>query len=66
MAADKGVDATGAVHQALLIVAGAMLQTLIALIAWPLRSKTPQRGATTHAFTQLAAYARRPDTDLLE
>lgn len=66
VAADKGVDASGAVHQAALIAAGAVVQTLVALIAWPLRSSAPQRRATARAVSALAAYARRPEHDLLE
>lgn len=66
VAADKNVDVAGAVNQAVLIAAGALLQTLVALIAWPLRSRAPQRRATAQAFAALAAYAQRPDRNLLE
>ncbi len=46
--------------QAGLIMAGALLQTVLAIAAWPVRRLGPQRDALAAALSALAAYTRAP------
>lgn len=58
-----GADATGAVQPiaaVALIVSGGLLQTALAVMAWPLNRYRPQRMALANAFAGLADAARNP------
>jgi uncharacterized membrane protein YccC len=57
---DLGLHGAGTVHTTLLIAAGALLQTLIAVVAWPLRPLGPERATVADAYEALAAYAAAP------
>ena len=52
--------ATQALPAALLIVAGGLLQTVLAIAAWPLQRYRPERMAMARALHDLAAVAREP------
>jgi uncharacterized membrane protein YccC len=40
-----------------MILAGAFVQTVLVVLAWPIRSYGPERGAVAAAYRELAAYA---------
>jgi hypothetical protein len=60
LGADLGLHGGAAPHEALLILGGGLLQTGIALLAWPLRPDAAERRAVAAAYLALAAYARDP------
>jgi uncharacterized membrane protein YccC len=49
-----------ALPQAALVLAGGVFQTVLSVLAWPLRQFGPERAALAPVFRQLAAYVRRP------
>jgi uncharacterized membrane protein YccC len=49
-----------AVHVGLLVLAGGLVQTLLAVAAWPLRRHQPERRALAALYRSLAALARSP------
>jgi uncharacterized membrane protein YccC len=52
---------SAAVHVGLLVLAGGIGQTLLAIAAWPLRRHRPERLALAGLFRELAAAARLPN-----
>ena len=67
LAGDLNVHGGEAVlHEAWLITAGGLGQTVVALAAWPLRPFATERRAVADAYHALAGYARAPDTPTLQ
>ena len=67
LAGDLNVHGGEAVlHEAWLITAGGLGQTVVALAAWPLRPFATERRAVADAYHALAGYARTPDTPTLQ
>ena len=66
LAGDLDLHGAAVLHEAWLITAGGLTQTVIAIAAWPLRPFGAERRAVTDAYRALAAYARAPDTAALQ
>ncbi len=66
LTSDLGLHGAWTLDTTALIAAGALLQTLIAIAAWPLRGLAPERQAVADAYDALAAYALTPDPIGLE
>ena len=62
LAGDLNLHGMAVLHEAGLIAAGGLVQTVIAVAAWPLRPFTAERRAVADAYRALAACARAPDT----
>jgi uncharacterized membrane protein YccC len=65
LAADLHVHGVAAIDTAALIAGGGLLQTLVALVAWPLRPRGPEHHAVAAAYRALACAARTPSTEHL-
>ena len=61
LTSDLALHGAGTLHTTLLIAAGALLQTIVAIAAWPLRPLAPERQAVGDAYDALAGYAAAPD-----
>lgn len=57
---DNPDDFSGAASAALLIFAGGVIETLLALAAWPLQRYRPERTALARVCRELAAITHRP------
>ena len=53
-------------HEAWLITAGGLLQTVVAIATWPLQPFAAESHAVADAYRALAAYARAPGTAALQ
>jgi uncharacterized membrane protein YccC len=62
-AGDLNLHGQAVLHEAWLITAGGLVQTVVAITAWPLRPYASERRALAGAYRTLAAYARNPDLD---
>jgi hypothetical protein len=62
LAGDLHLHGDAVVREAWLITAGGLVQTLVAIVAWPLRPFAAERQAIADAYRALAAYARAPAT----
>jgi uncharacterized membrane protein YccC len=58
---DLNLHGEAVLHEAWLITAGGLVQTVIAIAAWPLRPFAAERRAVADAYRALAACARAPD-----
>jgi uncharacterized membrane protein YccC len=63
LAADLHVHGVAAIDTAALIAAGGLLQTVVAVAAWPLRPRGPEQHAVSAAYRALAAVARTPTSE---
>jgi uncharacterized membrane protein YccC len=63
LAVDLHVHGVAAIDTAGLMAAGALLQALVALVAWPLRPRGPEQHALARAYRALAVAARAPTPD---
>lgn len=59
---DLHLHGMAVLHEAWLITAGGLVQTVIAIAAWPLRPFAAERRAVADAYRALAACARAPGT----
>ena len=66
LAGDLNLHGAAVLHEAWLITAGGLTQTVIAVAVWPLRPFGAERRAVADAYRALAAYARAPDTAALQ
>jgi uncharacterized membrane protein YccC len=66
LAGDLNLHGEAVLHEAWLITAGGLVQTGVAIAAWPLRPFAAERRAVGDAFRSLAAYARVPTTAVLQ
>ena len=66
LAGDLHLHGQAVVREAWLITAGGLIQTLVAIVAWPLRPFAAERQAIGNAYRALAAYARAPATATLQ
>jgi uncharacterized membrane protein YccC len=66
LAGDLNLHGKAVLHEAGLIAAGGLVQTVIAVAAWPLRPFAAERRAVADAYRALAAYARAPGTAALQ
>ncbi len=66
LAGDLNLRGQAVLHEAWLITAGGLVQTMVALAAWPLRPFAAERRAVGDAYRALAAYARAPTTAALQ
>ena len=66
LAGDLNLRGQAVLHDAWLITAGGLVQTMVALAAWPLRPFAAERRAVGDAYRALAAYARAPTTAALQ
>ncbi len=66
LAGDLNLRGQAVLHEAWLIAAGGLVQTMVALAAWPLRPFAAERHAVGDAYRALAAYARAPTTAALQ
>ena len=62
LAGDLNLHGEAVVREACLITAGGLVQTLVAIAAWPIRPFAAERRAVAHAYRALARCARAPDT----
>jgi uncharacterized membrane protein YccC len=62
LAGDLNLHGKAVLHEAWLITAGGLVQTAIAIAAWPLRPFAAERRAVADAYRTLAACARAPGT----
>jgi len=62
LAGDLNLHGKAVLHEAWLITAGGLVQTVIAIAAWPLRPFAAERRAVADAYRALAACARAPGT----
>ncbi len=62
LAGDLHLHGKAVLHEAWLITAGGLVQTVIACAAWPLRPFAAERRAVAEAYRALAACARAPGT----
>lgn len=58
IAGDFALSAREAVTRALLVLAGGLVQTVLVVAVWPLRSYAAERRALALVFAELASYAR--------
>jgi uncharacterized membrane protein YccC len=65
LASDLHIHGVAPVHAAALMSAGGLLQTLVALVSWPLRPRGPEQHAITAAYRALAVAARAPTSEHL-
>ncbi len=66
LAGDLHLHGGAVVREAWLITAGGLVQTVVAIVAWPLRPLAAERQAIADAYRALAAYARAPATATLQ
>ena len=66
LAGNLNLHGEAVLHEAWLMTAGGLVQTAVALAAWPLRPVAAERHAVADAFRTLASYARRPETATLQ
>ena len=66
LAGDLNLHGAAVLHEAWLITAGGLVQTVVAIAAWPLRPFGAERRAVADAYRALAAYARAPTTAALQ
>ena len=66
LAGDLHLHGDAVLREAWLITAGGLVQTLVAIVAWPLRPFAAERQAIADAYRALAAYARAPATATLQ
>ena len=66
LAEDLNVHGAAAVDTAALMGAGGLLQTLVAVVAWPLRPRGPEHHAVAAAYRALATAARSPTPEALD
>ncbi|MGO9976596.1 MAG: FUSC family protein [Solirubrobacteraceae bacterium] len=66
LAGDLHLHGDAVVREAWLITAGGLVQTVVAIAAWPLRPFAAERQAIADAYRALAAYARAPATATLQ
>jgi uncharacterized membrane protein YccC len=66
LAGDLHLHGDAVAREAWLITAGGLVQTLVAVAAWPLRPFAAERHAIADAYRALAAYARAPSTATLQ
>jgi hypothetical protein len=66
LAGDLHLHGEAVVREAWLLTAGGLVQTLVALVAWPLRPLGPERRAVADAYRALADYARAPASNTLQ
>ena len=66
LAGDLNLRGQAVWHEAWLITAGGLVQTMVAIAAWPLRPFAAERRAVADAYRALAAYARAPTTPALQ
>ena len=66
LAGDLHLHGDAVMREAWLITAGGLVQTLVAIAAWPLRPFAAERKAIADAYRALAAYARAPATATLQ
>jgi uncharacterized membrane protein YccC len=66
LAGDLNVRGEAVLHEAWLITAGGLVQTVVAIAAWPLRPFGAERRAVGDAYRALARYARAPTTGTLQ
>ena len=66
LAGDLDLHGGAVLHEAWLITAGGLTQTVIAVAAWPLRPFGAERRAVADTYRALAAYARAPGTAALQ
>jgi uncharacterized membrane protein YccC len=66
LAGDLHLHGDAVVREAWLISAGGLVQTLVAIVAWPFRPFAAERQAIADAYRALAAYARAPATATLQ
>ena len=59
---DLNLHGSAVLHEAWLITAGGLIQTVIVIAAWPLRPFAAERRAVADAYRALAACARAPGT----
>ncbi|MGI8403235.1 MAG: FUSC family protein [Thermomicrobiales bacterium] len=57
----RPIDALGL---AVLVLVGGLFQTLLSMIAWPVRRRSPAQRALVAAFRDLAVYARNPSVPI--
>ena len=62
LAGDLNLHGQAVLHEAALITAGGLVQTVLAVAAWPLRPFGAERRAVADAYRALAAGARAPGT----
>jgi uncharacterized membrane protein YccC len=62
LAGDLNLHGMAVLHEAWLITAGGLVQTVIAIAAWPLRPFMAERRAVANAYRTLATCARAPGT----
>jgi uncharacterized membrane protein YccC len=65
LTSDLGLHGAGTLRTTLLIGAGALLQTALALVVWPLRPLAPERRTVADAYRALADYAADPSPTAL-
>jgi uncharacterized membrane protein YccC len=66
LAGDLNLHGKAVLHEASLIAAGGLVQTVIAIAAWPLRPFAAERRAVADAYRALAMYARAPGPAALQ
>ena len=66
LAGDLNLHGEAVLREAWLITAGGLVQTGVAVAAWPLRPFAAESRAVGDAFRSLAAYARAPTTAALQ
>src|SRR6201996_2947523 len=62
LAGDLNLHGQAVLHEAALITAGGLIQTVLVVAAWPLRPFAVERRAVAGAYRALAACAREPGT----
>jgi uncharacterized membrane protein YccC len=65
LAADLHVHGVAAVDTAALMATGGLVQTIVALVAWPLRPRGPEQHAVSAAYRAVAVAARAPPAEHL-
>ena len=66
LAGNLNLHGEAVLHEAWLMTAGGLVQTAVALLAWPLRPVAAERHAVADAYRTLASYARSPETATLQ